>query len=58
MAYSIMCKKLFVRIFAFILVMLERILGTFFFWPTIYDAQVYELPQSHCGDNWEGTLFL
>ena len=20
-------------------------------------AQVYELPQSHCGDNWEGTLF-
>ena len=53
-----MCKKLFVRIFAFILVMLERILGTFFFWPTIYDAQVYELPQSHCGDNWEGTLFL
>ena len=33
MAYSIMCKKLFVRIFAFILVMLERILGTFFFGP-------------------------
>ena len=21
-------------------------------------AQVHELPQSHCGDNWEGTLFL
>ena len=20
-------------------------------------AQVHELPQSHCGDNWEGTLF-
>ena len=20
-------------------------------------TQVYELPQSHCGDNWEGTLF-
>ena len=20
-------------------------------------AQVYELPQSHCGDKWEGTLF-
>ena len=20
-------------------------------------VQVYELPQSHCGDNWEGTLF-
>ena len=19
-------------------------------------AQVHELPQSHCGDNWEGTL--
>ena len=21
-------------------------------------AQVHELPQSHCGDNWEGTLLL
>ena len=21
-------------------------------------AQVYELPQSHCGDNWESTLFF
>ena len=20
-------------------------------------AQVHELPQNHCGDNWEGTLF-
>ena len=20
-------------------------------------AQVHELPQSHCGDNWESTLF-
>ena len=20
-------------------------------------AQVHELPQSHCGDNWEGILF-
>ena len=20
-------------------------------------AQVHELPQSHCGDNWEGTLY-
>ena len=20
--------------------------------------QVHELPQSHCGDNWKGTLFL
>ena len=20
-------------------------------------AQVHELPQSHCGDNWVGTLF-
>ena len=20
-------------------------------------TQVHELPQSHCGDNWEGTLF-
>ena len=20
-------------------------------------AQMHELPQSHCGDNWKGTLF-
>ena len=30
MAYSIMCKKIFVRIFTFILVMREQILGTSF----------------------------
>ena len=23
----------------------------------MYGAQVHELPQSHCGDNREGTLF-
>ena len=22
-----------------------------------HHAQVHELPQSHCGDNWKGTLF-
>ena len=21
-------------------------------------AQMHELPQSHCADNWDGTLFL
>ena len=56
MAYSIMCKKLFVRIFAFILVMLERILGTFFFGPpymmpkcmSCHKAIVVITERAHC----------
>ena len=24
---------------------------------TVHHAQVHELPQSHCGENWEGTSF-